>query len=73
MGEDMGKKLKGRQRLSLAKLQAWEKLGYGMFIHFGMSTYVGKELPDGKAPSSLYAPDKLDVEQWGGSGSHSCY
>jgi alpha-L-fucosidase len=60
----MDKKIKGSQRLSLAKLQAWEKLGYGMFIHYGMSTYVGKELPDGKAPSSLYAPDKLDVEQW---------
>lgn len=60
----MEKKIKGSQRLSLAKLQAWEKLGYGMFIHFGMSTFEGKELPDGKAPANLYAPDKLDVEQW---------
>jgi len=60
----MENKIKGSQRLSLAKLQAWEKLGYGMFIHFGMSTFEGKELPDGKAPANLYAPDKLDVEQW---------
>jgi alpha-L-fucosidase len=60
----MEKKIKGSQRLSLAKLQAWEKLGYGMFIHFGMSTFTASELPDGKAPSTLYAPDKLDVEQW---------
>ena len=33
-----------------------------MFIHFGMSTFDGRELPDGKDPASLYAPDKLDVE-----------
>ena len=52
------------QRLSLEKLQAWEKLGYGMFIHFGMSTFVANELPDGKAPATTYAPDQLDVAQW---------
>ena len=55
---------KGNQRLSLAKLQAWEKLAYGMFIHYGMSTFVQNELPDGKVPATTYAPDKLDVAQW---------
>ncbi|MBN1343467.1 MAG: alpha-L-fucosidase [Phycisphaerae bacterium] len=55
---------RGSQRLSLDRLQAWESLGYGMFIHYGMSTFVGKELPDGKAPASTYAPDQLDVDQW---------
>lgn len=55
---------RGSQRLSLAKLQAWEKLGYGMFIHYGMSTFVRNELPDGKAPATTYAPDRLDVAQW---------
>jgi alpha-L-fucosidase len=54
----------GSQRLSLEKLQAWEKLAYGMFIHFGMSTFVQNELPDGKAPPTAYAPDTLDVGQW---------
>ena len=54
----------GHQRLSLDQLRKWESLGYGMFIHFGMSTFVGKELPDGKAPAATYAPDRLDVEQW---------
>jgi alpha-L-fucosidase len=54
----------GAQRLSLAKLQAWEALGYGMFTHFGMSTFAGQELPDGKAPASAYNPDRLDVDQW---------
>jgi len=57
----------GAQRLSLAALKEWESLGYGMFIHFGMSTFVGKELPDGKAPASTYAPDRLDVDQWIGA------
>ncbi|MGD0922118.1 MAG: alpha-L-fucosidase [Terriglobia bacterium] len=56
----------GAQRLSLTKLQAWEALGYGMFIHFGMSTFVAQEIPDGKAPASTYNPDKLDVDQWVG-------
>jgi len=54
----------GAQRLPLAKLQAWEALGYGMFIHFGMSTFVGRELPDGRSPASLYHPERLDVDQW---------
>ncbi|MCX5758540.1 MAG: alpha-L-fucosidase, partial [Candidatus Hydrogenedentes bacterium] len=55
---------RGSQRLSPRQLEAWEKLGYGMFIHYGMSTYVQNELPDGKAPATAYAPDKLDVAQW---------
>lgn len=55
---------KGDQRLSLEKLRHWQALGYGMFIHFGMSTFVGKELPDGSHPSSTYAPANLDVGQW---------
>jgi len=54
----------GHQRLSLEKLRAWENLGYGMFIHFGMSTFDGDELSKGDKPSTFYAPDKLDVDQW---------
>ncbi|MDZ4198467.1 MAG: alpha-L-fucosidase, partial [Kiritimatiellia bacterium] len=54
----------GHQRLSLEKLQAWERLKYGMFIHFGMSTFTGAEKPSGQEPSSVYAPDRLDVDQW---------
>jgi len=57
-------KNQGSQRLSLKQLEAWEKAQYGMFIHFGMSTFLGDELPDGKAPASTYAPGKLDVDQW---------
>jgi alpha-L-fucosidase len=61
---DQSGKERGNQRLSIGQLRKWESLGYGMFIHYGMSTYVGAELPDGKAPASTYAPDKLDVDQW---------
>lgn len=52
------------QRHSLQRLQQWEALGYGMFIHFGMSTYEGRELSRGDSPSTRYAPDCLDVDQW---------
>jgi len=54
----------GAQRLSLDALHRWESLAYGMFIHFGMSTFDGDEISQGDKPSSLYAPDKLDVDQW---------
>jgi len=55
---------RGAQRLSLEQLRHWESLAYGMFIHFGMSTFDGKELSDGRSPATLYAPDALDVDQW---------
>ena len=55
---------KGSQRLTVERLQKFEALGYGMFIHFGMSTFVAAELPSGNDLPSVYAPDKLDVDQW---------
>lgn len=61
----------GAQRLSIAKLKKWEDWGYGMFIHFGMSTFAGwQEYGERKSqkfqspPVSAYNPDKLDVDQW---------
>lgn len=56
----------GAQRLSIRELQQWEALRFGMFIHFGMSTFDGDEYSLGDKPSTLYAPDKLDVAQWAG-------
>jgi alpha-L-fucosidase len=55
---------RGSQRLTVERLKEWEALRYGMFIHFGMSTFVEAELPSGQDPAAAYAPDKLDVEQW---------
>ena len=55
---------RGSQRLTLEQLRAWEALGFGMFIHFGMSTFDGLELSLGDQPSVLLCADKLDVDQW---------
>ncbi|MCO5239598.1 MAG: alpha-L-fucosidase [Chitinophagaceae bacterium] len=61
----------GAQRLSIDKLKEWESWGYGMFIHFGLSTYSGwlnyHERKSGKFQASsvaAYHPDRLDVDQW---------
>lgn len=45
-------------------LRAWEGLKYGLFIHFGMSTYTGHEFGRIEAGSKVYAPTDLDVDQW---------
>ncbi len=52
------------QRLSSAALERWEALGLGLFLHFGMSTYDGRELSSGDEPASTYCPDQLDVDSW---------
>lgn len=56
--------MKDSQRFSRQKLQQFEQLGYGMFIHFGMSTFTGKEYDNGQSSPLIYAPDHLDVRQW---------
>ena len=56
-----------KARLSTAtadSLREWPKLKYGMFIHFGMSTFSGNEHQREAVPSNTYAPTNLDVEQW---------
>lgn len=45
-------------------LREWEALKYGMFIHFGLSTFVGEEFGRIPSPSTAYAPTDLDEEQW---------
>jgi len=50
-------------RIALS-VKEWQKLEYGMFIHFGMSTFTGREIDPGDRPSSTYAPTQLDVDQW---------
>ncbi len=52
------------QRLSVEKLKEWQDLRYGMFIHYGMSTFLEEDLPGGNAPVETYAPTDLDVAQW---------
>lgn len=55
---------KGAQRLSLKQLKRWEAMQYGMFIHFGMSTFTGDELDNGQSDARRYAPVNPDPDQW---------
>jgi alpha-L-fucosidase len=55
---------RGAQRLPVEKLQEWEQLGLGMFLHFGISTFIGDEFADGTADPAAYAPDALNPDQW---------
>ncbi len=52
------------QRLTLEQLKKWEQLRYGMFIHFGISTFRTRSYPPGQTPMSVYTPEKVDVDQW---------
>ena len=45
-------------------LRAWESLEYGMFIHYGMSTFAVNEYGQIPMPSTAYAPTDPDVDQW---------
>ncbi len=53
----------GEQRLSIPQLQEFQQWKYGMFIHWGMSTFDGKEL-SACEPIGTYAPTDLDVDEW---------
>jgi alpha-L-fucosidase len=45
-------------------LADWEALHFGMFIHFGMSTFTGYEFGEFSVQAKEYAPSALDVDQW---------
>ncbi len=44
----------------------WMKLGFGMFIHFGINTYYDMEWSDGTLNPSKFNPVKIDTDQWCG-------
>jgi len=46
------------------RMKEWRDLKYGMFLHFGMSTFTGNEHDPGQAPSGTYAPPSVDADQW---------
>jgi alpha-L-fucosidase len=46
------------------RMKAWRNLKYGMFLHFGMSTFTGNEFDPGTASSTTYAPPQVDADQW---------
>ncbi len=46
-------------------LARWESLQYGMFIHFGLSTFMQEEYGQKEAATCAdYRPSRLDVDQW---------
>lgn len=43
---------------------AWQDLEFGVIVHFGTNTFLDREWGDGTAPASVFAPDKVDPDQW---------
>lgn len=48
----------------LAAQQRFLDLRFGMFIHLNMATFQEREWGDPKQPASLFAPRRLDTDQW---------
>jgi len=44
--------------------QDFVDLGFGMFIHYGMPTFMDQDWSDPDAPLSLFQSSKLDADQW---------
>jgi len=42
----------------------WQQLELGVFIHFGINTFAGKEWSDGTLPASSFNPTELDAGSW---------
>ncbi|MGF4044847.1 alpha-L-fucosidase [Paenarthrobacter nitroguajacolicus] len=42
----------------------WQQLEFGVFIHFGINTFAGKEWSDGTVPASDFNPTELDAGSW---------
>ncbi len=53
---------KGAQRLPVERLQAWQAMEYGMFIHYGLVTY--NRNMSAMSPSDFQPPGKVDTDQW---------
>ncbi|WP_104087102.1 alpha-L-fucosidase [Arthrobacter sp. GMC3] len=43
---------------------AWQHDQLGVFLHFGINTFHGKEWSDGTLPAASFNPGNLDAEQW---------
>ena len=47
-----------------AQALEWQDLEFGVLIHFGPNTFLGKEWGDGTASPSTFNPTQFDPEQW---------
>ncbi|MGY9068259.1 alpha-L-fucosidase [Streptomyces sp. CAS3] len=43
---------------------AWQKAGFGVFAHFGINTFSGREWSDGTLDPGGFAPTELDADEW---------
>lgn len=43
---------------------AWQKAGFGLFLHFGINTFHGVEWSDGTLDPATFDPSALDARQW---------
>jgi alpha-L-fucosidase len=52
-----------RPRPSAAQL-TWQQDERALFLHFGINTFTDREWGDGREDPRLFAPGRLDVDQW---------
>ncbi|WP_330299856.1 alpha-L-fucosidase [Streptomyces sp. NBC_00503] len=43
---------------------AWQRGGFGLFLHFGINTFNGREWSDGTLDPATFDPTALDTRQW---------
>ncbi|WP_203686365.1 alpha-L-fucosidase, partial [Phytomonospora endophytica] len=43
---------------------AWQRAGFGVFCHFGVNTFHGREWSDGTLPAASFAPTAFDARRW---------
>lgn len=43
---------------------AWQRDAMGVFFHYGLNTFHGKEWSDGTLPAESFNPAGLDADQW---------
>lgn len=42
----------------------WQRDGFGVFFHFGVNTFAGKEWSDGTLAPRIFDPSDLDADEW---------
>lgn len=43
---------------------AWQRAGFGLFCHFGVNTFHGREWSDGTLPAESFDPTDFDADAW---------